>query len=115
MTDTIDPIISPFAALDFIRDHSTDLAEAKATVLYLTEYRKSMKALLMIESDAKTESAKESYAYAHIDYIAHIKALAEAVQESERLRWLMVAAEAKISVWQTLEATARIEMKASNI
>ena len=113
MTDTIDPIISPFAALDFIRDHSTDLAEAKATVLYLTEYRKSMKALLMIESDAKTESAKESYAYAHIDYIAHIKALAEAVQESERLRWLMVAAEAKIEVWRSLEASARLEMKST--
>jgi hypothetical protein len=105
--------ISPFAALDFIRDHSTALAEAKAVVLYLTEYRKSMKALLMIESDAKTESAKESYAYAHIDYIAHIKALAVAVQEAERLRWLMVAAEAKIEVWRSLEASARIEMKST--
>lgn len=113
MTDTIDPIISPFAALDFIRDHSTDLAEAKATVLYLTEYRKTKKALLMIESDAKTESAKESYAYAHTDYIAHIKALASAVQEYERLRWLMVAAEAKIEVWRSLEASARLEMKST--
>ena len=109
MTDTI----SPFAALDFIRDNAEAYAQAKANLLYLTEYRKTKKALLMIESDAKTESAKESYAYAHVQYIEHLKALATALQESERLRWLMVAAEAKISVWQTLEATARMEMKAT--
>jgi hypothetical protein len=104
--------ITPFAALDFIRDNSEALAEAKANVLYLTEYRKSLKALLMSQSDAKTESGKEVYAYGHSDYIAHIKALSVAVQEAERLRWLMVAAEAKISVWQTIQATARMEMKA---
>ena len=113
MTNTISPTINPFKVLDFIRDHAEAYAQAKANVLYLTEYRKSMKALLMIESDAKTESAKESYAYAHIDYIAHIKALAVAVQESERLRWLMVAAEAKIEVWRSLEASARLEMKST--
>jgi hypothetical protein len=111
MNDTI----SPYKALDYIRDNAEAYAVAKASVSYLTEFRKTIKAILMQQSDAKTESAKESYAYAHIDYIAHIKALAAAVQEYERLRWLMVAAEAKISVWQTLEATARIEMKASNI
>ena len=109
MTDKI----SPFAALDFIRDNAEAYAEAKAAVLYLTEYRKTKKALLMIESDSKTESAKESYAYAHSEYITHIKALAVAVQEAERLRWLMVAAEAKIEVWRSLEASARIEMKST--
>ena len=113
MTEAINPTINPFKALDFIRDNAEAYAQAKANLLYLTEYRKTKKALLMIESDAKTESAKESYAYAHEEYIEHLKALAVAVQESERLRWLMVGAEAKISVWQTLEATARIEMKST--
>ena len=112
MTDT-DPIISPFEALNFIRDHAKKYAEAKANLLYMTEFRKTKKALLMIESDAKTESAKESYAYAHVDYIEHLKALAAAVKESERLRWLMVAAEAKIEVWRSLEASARLEMKST--
>jgi NADH:ubiquinone oxidoreductase subunit F (NADH-binding) len=67
----------------------------------------------MIESDAKTESAKESYAYAHEEYIEHLKALAMALQESERLRWLMVGAEAKIEVFRSLEASARLEMKST--
>lgn len=105
--------INPFKALDFIRDHAPLFAQAKANLLYLTEYRKTKKALLMIESDAKTESAKESYAYSHAEYIEHLKALAVAVQESERLRWLMVGAEAKIEVWRSLEASARLEMKST--
>ena len=106
-------VINIFKALDFIRDHAQLYAQAKANLLYMTEYRKTKKSLLMIESDAKTESAKESYAYAHEEYIEHLKALAMALQESERLRWLMVGAEAKIEVWRSLEASARLEMKST--
>jgi hypothetical protein len=36
-----------------------------------------------------------------------------ALQESERLRWLMVGAEAKIEVFRSLEASARLEMKST--
>ena len=93
--------ISPFKALDFIRDNAPAYAEAKAHVIYMTEYRKTVKATLMASSSEKTESAKETYAYSHPDYKLHLAALAQAVNECERLRWLMVAAEAKISVWQT--------------
>ena len=106
-------VINIFKALDFIRDNAEAYAQAKANLLYLTEYRKTQKALLMIESDAKTESAKESYAYSHVYYIQHLKSLADALQESERLRWLMVAAEAKILVWRSLEASTRLEMKST--
>jgi len=102
-------MIDPYKALDFIRDNAAACAEAKANVVYLTEYRKTMKATLMAASHEKTESAKETYAYSHKDYKAHLQALQEAVAESERLRWLMVAAEAKIAVWRSLESSARSE------
>lgn len=106
MTDEI----SPFKALDFIRDNANDYAQAKANVLYLTEYRKTMKAILMSEAyDVKTQSEKESYAYAHPRYIAHLEALKIAVADCEKLRWLLVAAEAKIEVWRSLESSARAE------
>lgn len=101
--------IDPFKALDFIRDNASAYAEAKATVVYLTEYRKTIKATLMAGCYEKTESAKETYAYSHPDYKTHLKALQEAVAEAERLRWLMVAAEAKIAVWRSLESSARSE------
>lgn len=103
--------ISPFEALDYIRDNSQKYAMAKAYVTYMMEYRKSLKAILMRECTDKTESAKESYAYSHPDYQTHLKALQQAVQEAEHLRWWMVGAEAKIEVWRSLEASNRIETK----
>jgi hypothetical protein len=101
--------INPYKALDFIRDNAAGYAQAKANVVYLTEYRKSLKAMLMAASVEKTESAKETYAYSHDKYREHLRAIAEAVTEAERLRWLMVAAEAKIAVWRSLESSARSE------
>lgn len=101
--------INPHKALDFIRDNAAAYAEAKANVIYLTEYRKSLKAMLMAASAEKTESAKETYAYSHDTYREHLRTLADAVTEAERLRWLMIAAEAKIEVWRSLESSARAE------
>ena len=101
--------ISPFKALDFIRDNAQAYAEAKSNVTYMTEYRKSLKALLMAECVAETQSAKEVFAYAHPKYVFHLQALKDAVEQAEKLRWLMIAAEAKIEVWRSLESTARAE------
>jgi hypothetical protein len=101
--------ISPFKALDYIRDHAEEFAIAKANVVYMTEFRKTMKSLLMNECTAKTQSEKESYAYAHPNYIKHLEALREAIEKAEHLRWLMVGAEAKIEVWRSLESSARAE------
>ena len=105
--------INPFKALDFIRDNAEVYASAKANVAYMTEYRKTIKALLMNESTAKTESSKESYAYAHQNYIEHLKALAQAIERAEHMRWLMIGAQAKIEVWRSLESSARAEGKAT--
>lgn len=101
--------ISPYKALDFIRDNAPIYAEAKANVYYLTEFRKTLKAKLMASCSEKTESAKETYAYSHVDYEKHLEAIRIAVSEAERLRWLMVAAEAKIEVWRSIESSARAE------
>lgn len=101
--------ISPFKALDFIRDNAPAYAQAKAHVIYMTEYRKSLKALLMTKCREETIGAQERFAYSHQEYRDHLVAMAEAVAEAERLRWLMVAAEAKIEVWRSLESSARAE------
>jgi len=105
--------INPYKALDFIRDNAAEYAQAKANVVYMTEYRKTVKASLMASSSERTESAKETYAYSHDDYKKHLLSLAQAVEQCERLRWLMVAAEAKIEVWRSLESSARAEGRAT--
>lgn len=112
--NVIEQDISPFKALDFIRDNAPIYAAAKANVVYMTEYRKTIKATLMFDCTETTMAAREAYAYAHPDYAKHLKALAEAVAEAEKLRWLMVGAEAKIEVWRSLESSARAEGKATS-
>lgn len=105
--------ISPFKALDFMRDNAKKYAQAKADVIYMTEYRKSLKAMLMAESDAKTESAKETFAYSDNRYIQHLDAIRQAIATAEELRWKLIAAEAKIEVWRSLESSARAEGKST--
>jgi hypothetical protein len=101
--------------LDFIRDNAKAMAQARANRVYLEEYRKSLKAMLMAKSIEKTQNGKECDAYSHQSYLEHLDAIRQAVEVEEKLRWEMVAAQAKIEVFRTLEASARFEMKSSSI
>lgn len=106
--------IAIFACLNFIRDNAKIFAQAKANRVYMEEARKSMKAVKMKEAQeagATSAAIQEREAYASEDYLKHLEALRIAVEEEERLRWLMIAAESRISAWQTIEATKRLEMK----
>lgn len=106
--------ISPFKALDFIRDNAQKLGNLKGAVYANTELRKTIKARLMLTAtDLKTQSEKESYAYAQDSYEQHIKDTDELIAMYETLRILMLAAEAKIEVWRSLESTARAEGKST--
>jgi hypothetical protein len=66
----------------------------------------------MNQSDLKTESAKEAFAYAHQEYQDHLAAIRVAIEEYEAMRWMMIAAQAKIDVWRSLESSARMLDKA---
>lgn len=104
----------PLQALDFIRDNATPLAQAKANRIYLEEFRKTQKAILMREAEDNgmvTIAAQEREAYSHEKYQNLLLGLKEAVQEEERLRWLMIAAQAKIEVWRSFESSKRAEMR----
>ena len=106
--------IQIFRALNFIRDNAPAYAKAKAERIYLENFRKSKKALLMRAAEIaghKSAALQEREAYANAEYVDVLKALQVSVEEEERLRWLMVAAEARIEVWRTLESSRRIEKK----
>ncbi|HJV52830.1 MAG TPA: hypothetical protein VJ652_15285 [Noviherbaspirillum sp.] len=106
--------INIFKALDWIRDHAVEMAQAKANRVMLEEMRKSKKATLMKDAELRghtTSAAQEREAYAHPDYITLLNGLKAAVEDEERLRWLMVAAQLKIECWRSLESTRRIEAK----
>lgn len=99
--------IDPLLALDFLRDNAIKLAQAKANRVYVEEFRKTLKARLMKSSGQEAIGAQEREAYAHDSYAQHLLALQSAVEEEEALRWLMVAAQAKIDVWRSLNASNR--------
>jgi hypothetical protein len=103
--------IDIFKCLDYIRDNAKKYAQAKANRVYLEEYRKSLKATLMATQVGEPVNAREIYAYAHHDYTRLLEGIKEAIAEEENLRWKLIAAQAKIEVFRTLEANKRIEAK----
>lgn len=106
--------IQIFKCLDFLRDNAKSMAQAKANRVYMEEARKSMKAVKMKEAEkngATSAAIQEREAYASDDYVKHLEALKIAVEDEERMRWLMIAAQARVTAWQTIEATRRLEMK----
>jgi len=105
--------INPELAIEYLFKHGKRYAKAKAERIYLEEYRKSLKAILMKRSYEQTVNAQEREAYSDQEYIDLLKGLKEAVEREEEIRWGLVAAQARIEVWRSQEATNRAEGKAT--
>ena len=103
-------------AVDFLYTHGRLYAEAKAHRVYLEEFRKSQKSMLMkqalVDEKTKTSAGAEMEAYADPTYIEILKGLSEAVEKEETLRWSLIAAQARIEVYRTQSANDRAVDKA---
>ena len=94
--------------LDFKRDMATLIAQALHDRTQLETFKKVKLSLLFFEAPSHFKiGEKEQWAYAHKEYQEVITGLAAAVQEHERLRQLISAADAKIEVWRTIQANHR--------
>lgn len=103
----------PHAAVDYIIANSAKFAQAKAQRVYLEEFRKSKKALLMAQSTAKAAVEREQYAYAHEDYLGLLGGIKAAVEVEEDLRWKLIAAQARVEIWRTASANDRAQDRAA--
>lgn len=102
----------PEEAAQTIRDKAPAYGEAKAQRVYLDEFRKSKKALLMknaLEMGYEAANAQEREAYADPAYLQLLKGLAAAIEKEETLRWEIEAARLDIEIWRTKEATNRMQ------
>jgi hypothetical protein len=97
----------PNKAVDYILANAGKFAAAKANRVYLEEFRKSKKAILMSECVEKAANAREQYAYSHADYLALLDGLKASIEVEEKLRWDLIGAQARIEIWRTQEATNR--------
>jgi hypothetical protein len=106
--------VIPESAAELIREKSGEYGEAKAQRIYLEEFRKSKKALLM--KDALTlgfeaANAQEREAYADPEYQQLLKGLAAAIEREETLRWQIEAARLDIDIWRTRQASERLNVR----
>jgi hypothetical protein len=98
-------------AVDYLYTHGQKYAQAKAEVTYIEEFRKSKKAMLMktaMENGCKSAAAAEIEAYSDPSYIELLKGLKAAVEASEGMRWGLIAAQARIECWRSMEASNRV-------
>ena len=102
----------PNKAVDYIIANASKFAQAKANRVFLDEFRKSKKALLMSQSTAEAANAREQFAYAHPEYVELLQGLKEAVETEEKLKWELVAAQLRVDVWRSEEASNRNQDKA---
>ena len=99
-------------ALNFIRDKAKEYAAAKANRIFLMEFRKSKKSLLMRNAElggVLKLAAQERDAYADDEYIELLEGLKAAVEIEEMLKYQMKAAELKVDIWRTKQANQRSE------
>jgi hypothetical protein len=94
-------------ALDWMRDNAEKAANAKAERIYMEQYLKTVEADLCAEKAHVSVKAQENYARSHSTYKQQLQAIKEAVQQEEALRWLMIAAQAKVEVWRSQSANNR--------
>ena len=95
------------AAVDYIYKNAPHFAKAKSDRVYLEEFRKTKKSLLMLASGESSAVMREADAYAHPEYQQLLDGLRVAVEQEEALKWQLTAAQARIEIFRTTEASAR--------
>jgi hypothetical protein len=107
--------MKPEEAAQAIRDKAPAFGEAKAQRVYLEEFRKTKKALLMkdaLKLGIEAANAQEREAYADPSYVQLLKGLALAIESEETLKWELEAARLDIEIWRSREATNRTQDRA---
>jgi hypothetical protein len=82
-------------------------AKAKSERVYIENYLRSKKSLLMALCDEKTMAAKEAFAYAHPEYIELLHGLKQAVEVEEKAKWALERFKIEVEVWRTQQANDR--------
>jgi hypothetical protein len=102
---------SIYAELDRLGDI---FAKAKANRVYLHEFRKTKKALLMKQAavgDVKMSAAnQERDAYAHPEYQELLEGLKSATEYEEATRYQIETIRMKFEAWRSKRSTERAEM-----
>lgn len=97
-----------------MRKLASEYAEAEAKRVYLSEFRKSKKAILMKQAESESPGlsavAQEREAYANQEYQDLLKGLEVATEIALKARWELKVIETQFESWRTKNANKRAEM-----
>jgi hypothetical protein len=105
---------APYKAIEFILEQAPRFAEAKAQRVYIENFLRTKKALLMKDAMARgidSGVAQEREAYAHPEYQELLRGLQVATEREEALKWKLTAAQMKADIWRSEQASERLGVK----
>jgi hypothetical protein len=97
----------PNDAIDFIFKTAPLYAKAKGHLAQFEAFKHSLKAIEMSKSEATSLGAKEMDAYKSQAYQELCEAIGMATEEAEGLRWQLIAAQLRVDIWRTEQASNR--------
>jgi hypothetical protein len=103
--------MKPEEAAEKIREKAPAYGNAKAQRVYLEEFRRVQKSLLMKDALAmgiEAANAQEREALADPQYNQLLKGLSVAIEQEETLRWELESLRLEIEIFRTKEATNRL-------
>ena len=103
--------IDPNKCIDFILENAGKFSQAKGELAQLECFKSSLKAIMMQKSNEQTIGAQEREAYASQEYQDLCKAIGQATENAEKLKWELEAARLRHATWQTLEVSNRTQDK----
>lgn len=97
----------PHSAIDYIYKQAPEYGKAKGRVAELDAFRHSLKAILMSKSTETTIGGQEKSAYASVEYQELCKAIGEATEAAETLKWRLESAKMRFEAYRTEQANNR--------
>jgi hypothetical protein len=105
---------APYKAIEYIIENAPKFAEAKAQRVFIENFLRTKKSLLMKEAMARgidSGVAQEREAYAHPEYEELLRGLQEATIREETLKYMLIAAQMKSDIWRSEQASERLGVK----
>ena len=97
----------PNDAIEYIYKNAPKYGAAKGKVAELDAYKHSLKSIMMSKSTESTIGGQEKAAYASPEYQNLCKAIGEATEAAETLKWRLESARMKFEAYRTEQASNR--------
>jgi hypothetical protein len=91
---------SPHPAIEYIWENAPAYAKAKGQLAELEAYKSSLKAIMMSKSTETTIGGQEKAAYASEEYQQLCKAIGEATEAAETLKWRLESAKMRFEAYK---------------